>query len=122
MRGVRLDVPAGRGFEACITEPRPDSLECIAQAVNELRAVGMMIHGEPWRRITVDLRRDFVSAANEIFAHAALEGEQVHAARCHAAASARARSSSVRRSLNDGISSSRSIIVATPLKRAHAAL
>src|ERR1700737_4094868 len=122
MRRVRLDVPAGRGFETPITEPRPDSLESIAQAVNELRAVGMVIHGEPWRRITVDLRPDLLSAANEIFAHATLKGEQGHAARCHAAASARARSSSVRRSLNGGISSSRSIMVATPLKRAHAAL
>jgi hypothetical protein len=32
----------------------------------------MVIHGEPWRRITVDTGSDFVSAANQIFAHAAL--------------------------------------------------
>src|SRR5882672_12845840 len=122
MRRVRLDVPAGRGFEARITEPSPDSLECIAQAMEELRAVGMVIHGEPRRGITVDLRCDLVGAANKVVAQAALNGEQVHAARCHAAASARARSSSARRSLNGGISSSRSIIVATPVNRAHAAL
>jgi hypothetical protein len=93
-----------------------------AQAVDELRAVGMVIHREARRRITVDLRSDSVGAAKEIFAHAALKGEQGHAARRHAAVSARARSSSVRSSLNGGISSSRSIMVATPLKRAHAAL
>src|SRR5258707_7410345 len=121
MRWVLFHVQGGGCFDAHTAEPRRDSLECIEQAVDELRAVGMVIHSKPRRRITVDLRSDFASAANEMFAHAALKGEQVHAARCHAAASARARSSSARSSLNGGISSSRSIMVATPLKRAHAA-
>src|SRR3569832_1376981 len=108
-----------RPFVSFIAQPCPGLFKRVAQAGDELGAIGMTIDRKaPFRR--ADKRH--ISARQYVIAKAALGIEKVHAARVQSPAFCRATSSSARRSARGGILSSRSIIVASDPKRAQAFL
>jgi len=116
-------VGTGGDVERLISKPGPDALEGVPQTGHELRSICMVIDGKPGIAVTIQVPIYLGRRIEQIGAKSLLDIANAHAARASAIprATARAMSSSASRSVRGGMSSSRSIMVASGPKRRQAA-
>ncbi len=111
---------AGGGIERFVAHPGPGFFERVAQAGDQLRAIGVTIDAKPAHGLGRHRGQRLIPARQNVVAKGALKVEQAHGVFARGRALARAMFSSARSSDNAGILSSRSIMLARGPKRRQA--